>query len=163
MTILQPFARVYGIYPCLGGFAFALIEARGRLVDWGKLDLGNDTDDEFETRLCVELSRYAPLIVALEAGENAKRGAQAQRRVRRAMELATHLRIQCVTKPGESVRDALGLSALATKHDVARELCERFPELSDRLPKRSIWRRDPWTYVFAAVGLAWAAVSVRES
>ena len=162
MRASQPFARVYAIYPCLGGFAFALIETRGRLVDWGKVDLGQLSDNAFSARMEVELARFAPLTLALEAGGTTKRSVAAQRRIRCAIEVANRLGIQSVAESGESVRAALGLSAAATKHQVAGELCRRFPELTHRMPKYSVWRRDPWMHVFVAVGLAWSAIQAES-
>lgn len=157
MRASHPFSRVYAIYPCLGGFAFALIETRGRLVDWGKVDLGHRSEDAFSARIEAELARFAPLTLALEAGGIPKRSVVAQRRIRRASEIADRLGIQSIAESGESVRATLGLSASATKHQVAAELCRRFPELTHRIPKPSAWRRDPWMHVFVAIGLAWAA------
>lgn len=151
------YSRVYGIYPCNGGFAFALLEARGRLIDSGKIDLGTDNDEEFAARLRAEITRCSPSALAIENCTEGKRKEKAQRRVSLAGKLARQLKVRCVPIGREAVRRDLGFLGVATRHEVAVALSRTFPEIAHRLPKRSIWRRDPRLHVFMALALAWTA------
>src|SRR5690348_8151663 len=103
--IRQGFARVYGVYPCTGGYAFALVEMRGRLVDWGKVNLGKNTDQEFEARVCQEVRRYAPAVIAVEDAENMRRSEGARRRVHIARETAGQFGVQSGEVSRQAVRD----------------------------------------------------------
>ena len=155
------FARVYGVYPCTGGFTFAVVEARARLVDWGKIDLGIDTDKEFYKRLHKELERVRPWAIALEARESTKREKKARGRVVLARRAARHLESQVFSVTRAMVRVSVGLPQTATRHHIAEEICRVFPEIRHRLPERSIWRRDPRIHIFAALSLALAAILSR--
>lgn len=156
---VPPFARVYGIYPCTGGFAFALVEARGRLLDAGKVDLGADNDAEFVSRLQGEISRCLPCALAVESYDNTRRVEKSRRRVTLAMGLARQLKLHCVAIDAATLRASMGLLANATRHEVAAELGRVFLEIAHRVPKRSIWKRDPRIHVFMALGLAWVVAT----
>lgn len=158
MSQLQPFARVCGLYPCTGGFAFAVLEVRGRVLDWGKIDLGSDADGEFEARLVDHLRRYEPAALALESDDNPRRSSRARRRIKLAAIVARRRRLRCLQMSRESVARALSLPAGSTKQSIVEALCLRHPELVPRMPSRAIWKRDPRMHVFVALGLAWAIV-----
>jgi len=150
-------ARVFSIYPCRRGFAYAVLEGRGRLVDWDVAQLGVDTDDEFLDRLQALIDKYTPQLVAFEDCSGGRRSEKSQARIEAGLGLANYLDLRTtLVSPGET-RKALGLSQRATKHDVAARLARHFPELVRKTPKRMIWQRDPRMNLFDAIALCLAA------
>jgi len=148
---------VLSIYPCRRGFAYAVLEGTGRLVDWDVAQLGVDTDDEFRDRLQALIDKYQPHLVAFEDCSSGRRSEKSQARIEAGLGLAHYLDIRTtLISPGE-VRNTLGLSLRATKHDVASHLARRFPELVRKTPKRTIWQRDARMNLFDAIALCLAA------
>lgn len=149
--------RVFSVYPCRRGFAFAVLEGRDRLVDWNVAQLGFDTDDEFVRRLHALIEKYRPQLVVLEDCSTGRRGEKTQRRIEAGLGLSKYLDLQTILlSPGE-MRTALELPLRASKHDVAARVVHHFPELARKTPKRAIWQRDPRMYLFEAVAHCLAA------
>lgn len=153
----RSYSRVLSVYPCRAGFAFAVLEGRDWLIDWGVAQLGVDTDGEFRNRLHALIARYQPQLVAFEDCSNGRRSQKTQGRIEVGLGLSKYLDLQTIlVSPGET-RNALDLPQGATKHEVATRVARHFPELVRKTPKRMIWQRDPRMYVFEAVALALAA------
>ena len=152
--------RVLALYPRRTGFAYAVLEGRERLVDWGQAKLATDTDDEFRTRAEWFIRQFKPTIVALEDCSNTRRGERTRARIEAALGIAkfsdTRMLATILLSPAE-VRGAVALPPEAAKRELVEKIVEYFPELYRLKPRKRIWQRDPRMYVFEAVALALAA------
>lgn len=151
------YARILAIDPSTKGFGFAVLEGRGRLIDWGVAELYSRNDKEFLTRVEAIIDRYSPVVVAVEdVLVNQRRGERAKRRIN-AVVGYVHLReIHPAIVSFAEVRTLLGLPEDSTKHETAKVLITSFPELESVLPpKRRPWQsEDARMNIFDAVGLA---------
>lgn len=155
----HPFARVLAVDPSTRGFGFAVLEANGRLIEWGAAVLRTKNDSEFLVRVDEFIRRYEPACIAVE--DNPKRGERALRRIERLVGYA-HLKEidRCLITRGD-VERRLG-TAPNSKYGIALELCRRYPELTRLLPpKRRPWMsEDERMNVFDAVGLGITALGL---
>lgn len=164
-TNREQYARTLGIDPSPRGFAFAVIEGSGRLVDWGTIECPNRRPAHIARRLDALISRYSPAAVATEDYSRSRRGSRA-RKMADCVVGYCRLREIAVFLPNRSdVRRTLVLSEESTKYTTACAIVERFPELARILPpKRKPWKsEDSRMNVFDAVGLAASAVTANCS
>lgn len=150
--------RILSLYPRTSGFAYAVLEGKHRLADFGQVSLGTGAEMEFCDRVEELLDRFKPNLVVLEDQAAGRRAERARSRVEAALRVVELRDVRTVLlSPGE-VRMALGLSVRASKHEVAAEIATRFrKELTRSIPTKRIWQIDPRIYVFEAVALALAA------
>jgi hypothetical protein len=139
----KPKTRVLAIDPTTKGFAFVIFEGSDLLLDWGLSDVKPDR----KNALCLMrieslLSRYVPDVVVLEACDG--RGSHRRRRVRSLIRsirgLAARKGFRSRAFSRAEIRRAFAALAKATKHPIAVEIAQRFPELTARLPRV----RKPW-------------------
>ena len=146
------------VYPRTTGFAYAVVEGRKRLVDWGQLKLGVNTDEEFRLRLEeLIVGPNSPTMMVLEDCSNTRRGERTRSRIETALGAAQSFNLETLLISPAEVRVALQLPTDASKHVLVERVIELFPELLHSKPNRRIWQHDPRMYVFEAVTLCLAA------
>lgn len=153
------YARILGIDPSTRGFGFAVLEANGRLVDWGVAEVYSTNDKEFLNRIEAIIGRYSPAVVAVEDLEtNTRRGERAKRRINALVGYAQLRNIQPAILSSSEVRSIFGVSKRTSKYDLATAIVSAFPELEAILPpKRKPWKsEDERMNIFDATGLALA-------
>lgn len=153
----DPFERVLAIDPSTRGFGYAVMEANGRLVDWGTAALRTKQAKEFLSRVDHLINRYDPTCIAVE--DNARRGERALRRIDRLVGYAHLKEIHPHLITRRDIERELG-KPVRSKHEIATELCEKYPELRRFLtPKRRPWMsEDERMNVFDAVALGVVAL-----
>src|ERR1700733_1678774 len=104
MSRLPPHLRILGLDPSTKGFGFAVLEARGRLVDWGVAQLYSKKDEEFLVRVEALVDKYRPAIIGLEDCTSTRRGERARRRIALAMDYARSRRIEAVLVSRDDIR-----------------------------------------------------------
>ena len=159
MPTLPKNAVLVAIDPTRTGFAFAILEAPGNLIDRGQR-IALPKSGELVRKVDALLSKHYPAVLVLEdlTAPGARRRKRARQEIRSLERLAL--------KRGVKVRMVSRLAVRAAfapgegKYEVAVRLAELFPELRDRLPwKRKVYMpEDPRMNVFDAVGLAAALV-----
>ena len=156
--------RILAIDPSTKGFGFALLEGKGRLIDWGVARLYSNSDEEFVARLDTIIDRYRPSDIVVEDLSHTRRGERAKRRIEAAIGYARLREVHPTLASRGEVRTCLGLGTHATKHEAAIRIVELFPELGMLLPpKRKPWMsEDERMNVFDAVGLAVSRFSVSD-
>ena len=159
--------RVLAIDPTTRGFAYAVFEGPEFLLDWGLSEVRPDRKNVLcLMRIESLLSRYVPDVVVLEAHDG--RGSHRRRRVRSLIRsirgLATRKGFRSRAFSRAEIRRAFARLGEATKHPIAVEIAQRFPELSGRLPRiRKPWMsEDERMSIFDAASLAAAYFEVRE-
>lgn len=129
--------RVIGFASTIRGFAYALTEGPGCLVDVSNCKTPAK-GPKLERAIDTVLLQSRPLFVAIE-----HMSGQKQERYRQFSDALADCceehEIKLVTVRRQELLALTGLSA-ATKWDVASAMAERFPEIAYRLPKR----RTPW-------------------
>jgi Holliday junction resolvasome RuvABC endonuclease subunit len=155
------YSRILAIDPSTKGFGFALIEGKGRLIDWGVARLYSSSGEEFLARVETMIDRYRPSGIVVEDLSSTRRGERAKRRIETAIGYARLREVHPSLASRGEVRACLGLGTHATKHETATRITEVFPELEMLLPpKRKPWMsEDERMNVFDAVGLALSGVS----
>ena len=155
------YSRILAIDPSTKGFGFALLEGKGRLIDWGLARLYSSRDEEFVARLEAMIDRYRPSAIVVEDVSDTRRGERAKRKIEAAVGYARLRDVRPTLASRGEVRSCLGLNDYATKHEAATRIAEIYPEIKSLLPpKRKPWMsEDERMNVFDAVGLAVSAVS----
>lgn len=161
MPTLPKNAAVFvAIDPTRTGFAFAVLEAPGNLIDRGQR-IARPKSGELLRKVDALLSKHYPAVLVLE--DLAAPGARRRKRARREIRSLEFLALKRGVKVGRVARLAVRemLAPGKGKYEVAVKLAELFPELKDRLPwKRKVYMpEDPRMNVFDAVGLAAALVA----
>lgn len=153
--------RTIAIDPTRRGFAFVVLEGREGLLDWGVLRVsGEDRDARFAERFEPLLERYSPRLLVVEDCRDTRRGERACRWIQLAIALAGKYRMSSATVTQKRVKEAFAEYG-STKHEIAKEVARRFPELADRLPpKRKPWLPEPEAAsIFDAMAFGTAAFS----
>jgi hypothetical protein len=123
-------------------FGYAIFEGPDLLLDWGIRTHGDDERSSLERSLNNLRSMFAPSVILIRKA--AKSGQIEQPRIRRAFRIVKHFAKRMLVRvhlvDALSLRGFFSRGAIADKHDIARMVAERFPQLSWRLPPR----RKPW-------------------
>ena len=155
MPALPKNAVLVAIDPTRTGFAFAVLEAPGNLIDRGQR-IAAPKSGELVRKVDALLSKHYPAVLVLE--DVAAPGARRRKRARREIHSLERLALKRGVKVGRVARLAVrhAFAPDQGKYEVAVKLAEVFPELRDRLPwKRKVYMpEDPRMNVFDAVGLA---------
>lgn len=142
-------------------FGFAVLEGRDRLLDWGVRTFGEGVgsfESTLSDRLGTLLMFHDPAVVVIRNRE--PQSTTNDKKVR--MIIGT---LKQVIRPGSTklrilttrqIRDRFAFGGSTTKHDIARNLSERFEELSFKLPnKRKAYQSEaPVMLVFDALATA---------
>jgi hypothetical protein len=158
MPTLPKNAILLAIDPTSRGFAFAVLEVPGYLVDWGSKSVR--ARGGVVRKVDALLGRYKPDVLLLEdlAADGARRRKRARREIRsiERRALKRGVRVERVSRLAVLDTFAPGKS----KYEVALRLAKIFPALTNRIPrKRNTWRPEETRMnVFDALGIAAAAV-----
>ncbi len=127
-------------------FGYAIFEGPDLLLDWGIRTHGDNERSSLERSLSNLRSMFGPSVILVRRA--AKHGQINQSRIRRAFRIVKHfakralVRMQVVD--ASSLHSFFSRDETANKHDIARTVAERFPQLSWRLPpKRKPWQSEP--------------------
>lgn len=153
------YQEVLAIDPMISGFAFAVLEQGGRLVDWGRKKTSSiDRNARCADGVTALIRTYRPDALVLEdcAGEGSRRCARVRALIRKLHTVASSESIPVESIPPRFLREICTGNSRATKHDVARTLATRLPELARHVPPvRKPWMtEDPRMSIFDAVALA---------
>lgn len=125
--------RVVAIDPTRNGFAYAVLEGKECLIDYGLVGLPKDGSKTFSEMVAEVLERFEPEVVVLESPVKTRRRRRAKRRIKEAEAEALRHGIPFCAATREQVREALGWKG-TTKYHLARAATRHFPELLRRLP-----------------------------
>jgi hypothetical protein len=134
-------SRVIALEIRASRFGFAVLEGSDRLLDWGVRFFGEqmgEIESTVSDRISTLLRFYNPIAIVVREREYSS--AAQSKRIRRiiaVIKLAakrSSARLHVVT--AAHVRDRLALDGRITKYDIAKNLAERFEELSFKLPNR---------------------------
>lgn len=156
------------IDPTSRGFAFAVLERPGRLVDWGTKYAARENRNARCVTVVGSLMRaYTPDVLVLEdcGASGSRRCDRVRTLIRELHGLAASRRVAVRLISPHLLREVCTGLPRATKHDVARLLASQFPELARHVPpRRKTWMsEDARINVFDAVGLAIAALDGRAA
>lgn len=157
----RPKWRTIAIDPTRHGFAFAVLEGREGLLDWGVVRVqGEKREDRFLERLDRLLERYHPRLLVVEDCRDTRRGARACRWIGMAIAVAGRYEMSSATVARRRVKATFRAYG-TTKHEIAEAIADHFPELASRLPpKPKIWLPEPERMrIFSAVSLALVGLS----
>jgi hypothetical protein len=143
---------ILGVDPTSRGIAFVFLEA-GRLLDWGTMR----ADSRAEPRLDRLLGRCPAEVLVLE-DPDAVRCARRPRMtvfLRELARVAGTRGMTVVLVPRFAVRGAWAEQGITRKHQVARRIAERFPEVQPIVPRpRKVYAsEEAATEIFDALSL----------
>jgi hypothetical protein len=150
---------ILAIAPSSRGFAFAVLERNGALLEWGiKSVIGNKNADSLKKAEQM-IADYAPAVVVLQdaSAKDSRRSPRIRKLTRKLIALAASRKIKVALFSREEVMQTFFEDGKGTQHTVARILAMRFPdELGHRLPpKRKEWEGPDYRIgIFEAVALA---------
>ena len=145
--------RVLAIDPSHKGFGYAVLEGPNILIDW------EVKEARVTTRIlqAIEdlLGHYEPdfLIVEDCGTRGCRRGKRARMLIESIIDVAAKRNIRTKRVMRLAVKESFGL---ANKHEIAKAVAERFPELAPRVfPYRRTWMSEDYrTPIFDAVAFA---------
>jgi Holliday junction resolvasome RuvABC endonuclease subunit len=150
--------RVLAIDPTSRGFGFVLLEGPHRLIDWGVAHARVDKHRRCLARVANLIAHYEPEVIVLEdgAGRGSRRCARVRQLLQDIQRLATARNIATRSFSRSKVRRAFEGANAHTKHQIAKTIAGRFPELVPHLPPfRKPWMREhDRMSIFDALGLA---------
>jgi hypothetical protein len=157
MTHDNPIAHVLAVEPSTRGLSYAVFDQRRRLLDWGghEVRVGkNQGCRRIARRLCLG---FNPRFVVLEDGDAAssKRKARIRELLRAIAQDSGDDGHIVVRIPRLSVRQRFCVYGIGSRDDIATAVCEKYPELSARLPKRRhTWESEHYSLaLFEAVAI----------
>ena len=162
--------RILAIDPMHQGVGFAVLERPVGLVDWGWREIRemmtSDKNRATLQRVHELLDRFAPDVLVVEdcAANDSRRGRRVKQLARRLEKLAGEKGIEFCPVSPKTLKEAFAQVDARTKHEIARAVAQRFPELACSLPPV----RRPWMSeggpmsMFDAAALAMAFSSREE-
>lgn len=119
-------------------FGYVIFEGSHTLLDWGVRTY--DVRSSLERKLDVLQSMFRPsLILIRESGQSLNRPTLT---IAKSFARRTSIAVRSLDEP--SLRSFFSTGTKVNKHDIARIVAERFPELSWRLPpERKPWQTEP--------------------
>jgi Holliday junction resolvasome RuvABC endonuclease subunit len=151
--------RVLAIDPTHRGFGYVVLEGPERLIDWGTRHVIGQKNKASLRAASELISLYRPHILVIEDVD--AKGCWKRRRVREllgALELLARERGLTVRRvPRNKVKRVFLARGITNKHQMARFIAARFPELARCVPpERKAWMsEDLRTAVFDAAAMAW--------
>jgi RNase H-fold protein (predicted Holliday junction resolvase) len=143
------------------GFGYAVLDAKGRLVDWGVRRVRGDKAAECMTRIMDLLEWYAPEMLVLEDCDatTSRRAPRIRALAREVRRMAKAVDVAVTSTSWQQVRGVFGRSVRATKDQIAARVAQLYPIMSRHLPpKRKIWMsEDERMNMFDAIALALTA------
>jgi hypothetical protein len=142
MTQTKHIAFAMALEPSMHGLSYAVFDEKRRLLDWGGKQVRVAKD--YNCRRIARRVRlgFDPKYVIIEDGD-----APTSRRKPRLREVLRALGQDAaddghivVRIPRLTVRQRFSVYGIASRDDLASAVCEKYPELKPRLPKR----RRPW-------------------
>ena len=134
--------RVVGIQPSTRGFGFAVLEGPERLVDWGLREVAKPKHARCLREIGAMVARFRPDAVVFE--DERARGCRRCSRVRALLHdvrsLAKRRKLKAPRVSRAVVRSVFAPGGKITKHGIAIEVANRFPQLLRHLPAA----RKPW-------------------
>jgi hypothetical protein len=159
MRASSQYSRILAIDPSTRGFGFVVVEGRMRLVDWGAARVWSDNGKEFVARIECLIQRYGPVTIVLE-DRSGSGSTRARNKVRLLIEYLSQARVRLLSIPRPTVHAAFRDTG-PTKHQIAVQVAQVFPELEPHLPpKRKPWMsQDERMSFFYAAALVIASVT----
>lgn len=146
------------------GFGYAILDAKGRLVDWGVRRVTGDKAAESMTRIMDLLEWYAPEILVLEDCDapTSRRAPRIRALAHEVRRMARAVEVRVTSVSWQRVREVFGRSARTTKGQIAARVAQLYPIMSRHLPpKRKIWMsEDERMNMFDAIALGITARAV---
>jgi hypothetical protein len=160
MNNLEIERRVLAIDPTRNGFGFAVFEGPLRLIDWGTHKAKGVANPDCIRSVARLIGIFRPdvLIIEDEKAKGSRRRARNQRLIHQLSLLAKHDAIQVRKISRLRMRRIFARLGASNKHQIARIVSERLPELLSRLPpERKPWMpEDPRMGIFDAAAFALA-------
>jgi len=127
-------------------FGYVIFEGPQTLLDWGIRTYAEEKRSSLERRLNDLQSMFAPSVILVRKAVERNRISQLMIRLalRTLTVFAKRTLITVFLVDESSLRAFFSREAKLNKHDIARMIADRFPELSWRLPpKRKPWQSEP--------------------
>jgi hypothetical protein len=127
-------------------FGYVVFDGPSALLDWGTRTYKNEEHSSLEWRLKNLQTFFAPsVILARQITERHRFSQPTIRRTFQSLKVFAKRVLITVHLIDESkLRDFFSRETKVSKHDIARMVAARFPELSWRLPpKRKPWQSEP--------------------
>jgi Holliday junction resolvasome RuvABC endonuclease subunit len=158
--------RFLAVDPTCRGFGFAVLEGPERLLDWGVAHARKNKRDRCLARIAELIQRYEPTVIVAEdgTGKGSRRCPRVLRLLRDVRKLAAKNHIVMRSFPRSKVWRTFAEGEALTKHQIAKLIAARFPELAPRLPPfRKPWMsEDDRMSIFDALAFALTFFHVEE-
>ena len=156
---LPTYPRILAIAPSTKGFGYAVFEGHKMLVHWGVKSVKGDKNAGAVEKVEDMIARYNPQVMVLEdtATKESHRAPRIKALTKRLVAVAERRTIKVVLFSQKQIRRVFFGDVRGTKHALAENIAERFPEELGFLlpPKRRDWMsQDSRMDIFDAVALA---------
>jgi RNase H-fold protein (predicted Holliday junction resolvase) len=160
MTSPNPkYRRTLAIAPSTRGVGYAVMEGFDTLVNWGVKPVKSNKNAGSLSKVKELIAFYDPelLVLSETAAQSSRRAPRIRMLTKCIARLAKDEMMMVVLYSQEQVRKTFFPEGRETKHELATQLAQRYPEeLGDRLPhKRKPWESEHSSMdIFEAVALA---------
>lgn len=130
--------RVLAIDPTSRGFGYAVLEGSDRLIDWGVVEVRPWTLSGCLRRVSDLIEGLRPTVIVTEdiRGRESRRGQRAREVITSIEAKAQQSGISYRAVPRNRVRQVFRAEGAQNKHQIARAIANRFPELLPTLPRK---------------------------
>jgi hypothetical protein len=159
MTSSDPIQRrVLAIYPVSRAFGYVVLESPAMLIEWGVKAIRTEKTNRTLVKLEELIDRYAPDVIVLEdcGSGSSNRCCRIGHLLGDIAGLGEGRRVRVSAVPRSGVRKFFSAAGAATKHEIARAIAKRLPELASLVPQlRKPWMSEGYHMaVFSAAALA---------
>ena len=158
-----PTLRILAIGPFVSGIGFVALEEEENLLDWGLRTVKGEKNPACLRVVEALMLRYTPNVIIIEncQAKGCRRGQRTRDLIEDIAALAKARKVKCRRVARVAVYKTFSQYGASTKHQIASELAERFPELARHLPcPRKPWAsEDARMSIFDALALATASMN----
>jgi hypothetical protein len=162
----QYIAHVLAIEPSSKGLYFVAFDVDQRLLDWGGREARTNKNRHCRLVARTLAKGFKPKYLVLEDGDapTSTRRPRIRELLRAMAQDACDDGYRVVRIPRLKVRQRFCVYGISSKDDIASAICEKYPELAPRLPKkRRPWESEHYSLaLFEAVALGVTFFSMRD-
>lgn len=150
--------RIIAIDPTTRGFGYVVLEGPATLIDWGVKEIRTNKKVRCLKLITRLIDQYLPDVIVVEnvSGKGSRRCPRVRELLDEILNLASEQKISMRAFSRDQIREVFSPSGAHTKHQIAKEIVRRLPELEPRLPPfRKPWMsEDSRMSIFDAMSLA---------
>jgi Holliday junction resolvasome RuvABC endonuclease subunit len=145
------------LFPNTRGLGYACVETPQTLVDYGVVTVQPVSNEKVFARAKKFIDFFRPTVIVIRDTDDpvTRRAGRIQSLVEAITKYAQEQNIPVYRYSRNKIKEVFEINGIKTKHDIAQQIAQWFPELAPRLPKvRRAWMDEDYNMgVFDALAL----------